>query len=76
MIRTKLLADGVMEIRLTGEDGELDAIVEVTRPADHALLIGHLLDWQEEARAAAASPVQCRVLEFPDRAMAPFLEAS
>jgi hypothetical protein len=64
MIRRKMLADGVMEIRLIGDDGELEAIVELTRPADHSLLIAHLLDWQEEARRAAAAPVQCRVLPF------------
>jgi hypothetical protein len=65
MIRRKMLADGVMEIRLIGDDGELDAIVELTRPADHSLLIAHLLDWQDEARRVAAVPVQCRVLPFP-----------
>lgn len=64
MILRKMLADGVMEIRLIGDDGELEVVVELTRPADHSLLIAHLLDWQEEARVAAASPVQCRVLEF------------
>ena len=65
MVTRKMLADGVMEIRLVGDDGELEAIVELTRPADHSGLIAHLLDWQEEARRAAASPVRCRVLAFP-----------
>lgn len=65
MLRRRMLADGVMEIRLIGDDGELDAIVELTRPADHSLLIAHLLDWQEEARRVAVAPAQCRVLPFP-----------
>ena len=69
MIRTKMLADGVMEIRLIGDDGKLDAVVELTRPSDHSLLIAHLLDWQDECRerAAAFAHVEPRVLPFPVR---------
>lgn len=65
MIRTKLLADGVMEIRLIGMDGELDAIVEVTRPSCHGLLIAHLLQWQDEcAEAEIPSQGGGQLLEF------------
>jgi hypothetical protein len=68
MIRRKMLADGVMEIRLIGDDGELDAIVELTRPTSHALLIAHLLAFQDEVRAEeACSPSECRVLPFLPR---------
>jgi hypothetical protein len=67
MIRRKMLADGVMEIRLIGDDGKLDAIVELTRPTHHALLIAHLLAFQDEVSAedTLSEPSQCRVLEFP-----------
>ena len=64
------LADGVMEIRLIGDDGQLDAILELTRPSHHALYAGHLLAAQDEIRDLESSPQPaCVVLEFPtDRA--------
>lgn len=67
MIRTKMLADGVMEIRLIGDDGELDAIVELTRPTHHALLVAHLLDFQAEVAASEACPLPGggRTIPFP-----------
>jgi hypothetical protein len=69
MIRTKMLADGVMEIRLIGDDGELDAIVELTRPTFHSLYVAHLLVAQDEIREAESSAlVGCGVvLAFPQR---------
>lgn len=71
MITTKLLADGVTEIRLTGDDGELDAIVEVTRPAYHASLSAYLVKWQREcADLESAPPSDCRVLPFPPKRIA------
>jgi hypothetical protein len=67
MIQTKLLADGVMEIRLIGDDGQLDAIVELTRPTHHALFVAHLLDFQAEVAASEASPLPegGRLIQFP-----------
>lgn len=67
-VERKLLADGVMEIRLVGADGELDAIVELTRPTHHAVYVAHLLAAQAEITASEASPRRAgRVLEFPRR---------
>lgn len=66
MIQTKRLADGVMEIRVIGDDGELDAIVEVTRPSCHGLLISHLCQWQDEVRQIESrAPSEGQLLEFP-----------
>lgn len=50
-----MLADGVMEIRLIGEDGQLDFVGELSRPAYHALLIAKLLDWQSECHPIGAA---------------------
>lgn len=73
MIRVRLLADGVTEIRLVDDDGAVEAIVELTRPAYHALLISYLMRWQEDCRRLeAVQPVECVVLAFP----APTSEAS
>lgn len=67
-VKRKMLADGVMELRLIGDDGELDFIGELTRPTYHALLVAHLLEFQSEVAALEASPLyECRVLEFPVR---------
>lgn len=67
MVRTRLLADGVMEIRLIGDDGQLDAIVEVTRPAYHGLLVDYLARWQRECREIEGSSQHAgsSVLQFP-----------
>jgi hypothetical protein len=66
MIRTRVLADGVMEIRLVGDDGNLDAIVELTRPAYHGLLVAYLLRWQDECQQLESEPPACEaVIRFP-----------
>lgn len=66
MIRRKMLADGAMEIRLIGDDGELEAILELTKPTHHALFAAHLLDAQAEIRdREAGEPVDCQVIAFP-----------
>jgi hypothetical protein len=67
MVQTKMLADGVMEIRLVGDDGELEAIVELTKPTHHARLVAHLLDFQAEVVAAETSPLPGggRLIPFP-----------
>jgi hypothetical protein len=68
MIRTKMLSDGVMEIRLVGADGDLDAIVELTRPAYHGLLVAYLLRWQDDcARLEALPPTCAAVVPFPSQ---------
>lgn len=65
MVERKWLADGVMEIRLVGDDGELDAIVELTRPTYHALWISYLEQAQEDVAALEVSPTSSgRVLPF------------
>jgi hypothetical protein len=65
-VERKWLADGVMEIRLIGDDGELDAVVELTRPAYHVGLVARLLSWQDECRELdAAPPGSVEVLAFP-----------
>lgn len=66
-VQTKLLGDGV-EIRLIGEDGQIDAVVEVTRPAYHGLLVSYLLRWQRECALLESAPPSCeRVIQFPTR---------
>jgi hypothetical protein len=65
MIERKWLADGVMEIRLIGDDGELDGIMELTRPTEHAVYAAHLLAAQREIAARRGAPQSGRVLRFP-----------
>lgn len=69
-VERKWLADGVMEIRLIGEDGQLDGIMELTRPTDHAVYVAHLVAAQAElASRQDAAPESGRVLAFPHRAV-------
>lgn len=71
MVERKWLADGVMEIRLIGDDGELDAIVELTRPTHHAVYAAHLLAAQREIADRQAAPQSGHVIRFPvERAQA------
>lgn len=74
MVERKWLADGVMEIRLIGEDGQLDAIVELTRPTHHAVYVAYLEAAQAAVIARESSPPRGgRVLEFPRLASLVFL---
>jgi hypothetical protein len=62
MIERKWLADGVMELRLIGDD---DGIMELTRPTEHAVYAAHLLAAQREIAARRGAPQSGRVLRFP-----------
>lgn len=64
-VERKWLADGVMEIRVIGDDGELDAIVELTRPSEHAVYAAHLLAAQREIADRQAAPQSGQVIRFP-----------
>ena len=61
----KWLADGVMEIRLIGEDGELDGIMELTRPTEHAVYAAYLLLAQREIAARQTAPQSGQMIRFP-----------
>lgn len=64
-VERRWLADGVMEIRLVGDDGELDAIVELTRPTEHAVYAACLLAVQREIAERQAAPQAGRLIRFP-----------
>lgn len=56
MVTTERSSDGTIEIRLYDEDVQLDAVVNLSRPAYHALLCAYLLEWQKECREIEAAP--------------------